>query len=62
MIEHQKKVRDYSTYTGIIVIYLVSALVAFTVIIPDEEIWYWGIVKALIWPLYTIAKLAKTKD
>lgn len=57
MIEDQKEVKDNSIYKGLIVIYLVSTLIAFTVIIPDEEFWYLGIVKALIWPLYTVTRI-----
>ncbi len=46
-----------SSYIGIFVIYLVSAAVAATVILPGEEYWYFGVIKSLVWPLYSLAKL-----
>lgn len=46
-----------SNYTGVFVIYLVSAGVAATVILPGEEFWYFGIIKSLIWPLYSLARI-----
>jgi hypothetical protein len=48
---------DYSNYSGVVVIYLVSAAVAATMIFPGEEHWYICAVKALIWPLYLISKV-----
>ena len=47
---------DYSYYTGLLVIYLLTAAVAATVILPGEEYWYFGILKSLIWPLYMMTK------
>jgi hypothetical protein len=52
-----KKPRISSNYSGLFVIYLVSIVVAFTVIIPNEEVWYFGILKASLWPLYAITKI-----
>jgi hypothetical protein len=46
-----------SNYTGVFVIYLVSAAVAATIIFPGEEYWYFGIIKSLLWPLYGTAKM-----
>ena len=48
---------DYSNYSGLVVIYLVSAAVAATMIFPGEEHWYIGIVKAILWPLYMLTKI-----
>jgi hypothetical protein len=46
-----------SSYVGLFVIYLVSAAVAATVILPGEEHWYFGVIKSCLWPLYVLAKL-----
>jgi hypothetical protein len=46
-----------SSYIGIFVIYLVSAAVAATVILPGEEYWYFGVIKSMVWPFYSIAKM-----
>lgn len=46
----------YSNYSGVVTIYLVTVAIAATMIIPGEEHWYFGLAKALIWPLYSIAK------
>ncbi len=47
---------DYSNYTGLIVIYLLTAAIAATVIVPNEDYWYFGIAKSLVWPLYLMTK------
>jgi hypothetical protein len=49
--------KSYSNYSGLVVIYLVSVLVALTTIIPGEEHWYLGMFKASIWPLYVMTKV-----
>lgn len=48
---------DYSNYSGLIVIYLLSIAIAATLTVPGEDHWYIGIFKAIIWPLYLISKI-----
>ncbi len=57
MSKENKEIRNNSNYSGLFVIYLVTVAVAFTVIIPNEDVWYLGIIKATIWPLYAITKI-----
>lgn len=49
--------KDYTNYSGLLTIYLLTCCVAATVIIPDQEYWYYGVLKALVWPLYTLTKV-----
>jgi hypothetical protein len=42
---------------GLFVIYLISSLIAATVILPNEENVIAGIIKSLVWPFYLITKL-----
>ena len=62
LMKPQKKDRNFSNvhnsnYIGISVIYLVSAAIAATLILPEDEYWYLGVIKSLLWPLYRRAKL-----
>lgn len=56
MRKRNRTYTDYSNYTGVLVIYLVSIAVAATVIFPSEEYWYFGILKSILWPFYGLTK------
>lgn len=57
MKSENRQREDYSNYTGLFVIYLITAAVAATTILPEEEYWYFGLLKSLIWPFYLLTKL-----
>ena len=47
----------YSNYTGVIVLYIISAILAATLILPNEENLIAGSIKAIVWPLYLTSKV-----
>ena len=49
--------KDNSLLKAFVSIYLVVAVVVFTLIIPNEDYWYFGILKSFIWSLYAVSKL-----
>jgi hypothetical protein len=56
MKSENRHYEDHSNYSGLLVIYLVTAAVAATAIFPGEEYWYFGILKSLLWPFYIMTK------
>ncbi len=58
MENHYKNRSDNSNYSGLLIVYAVSIGIAFSLIFPTEEVWYNGLLKATIWPLYLITKIA----
>lgn len=57
MKPRNKYYETYSNYSGLVVIYAISAIVAATVIYPSEEHWYFVAIKAILWPLYLLTKI-----
>lgn len=57
MPQEYKKRSDNSNYSGLIIVYMVSIAIAFVLIFPTEDIWYFGLLKATIWPLYLVTKI-----
>ena len=57
MKQQDKISKDSSAYNGIAVIYLVTIVLAFVIIIPTEEVWYFGVLKAFVWPFYMVTKI-----
>ena len=53
----EKTNSDYSILTGIVVLYIVTVAVAATVILPNEENIVAGLIKSIIWPLYSITRI-----
>ena len=53
----EKANTDYSILTGIVVLYIVTVAVAATVILPNEENIFAGLIKSMIWPLYGITRI-----
>ena len=49
--------KDNSLLKAFVAIYIIVAVIAFTLIIPNEDHWYFGMLKSFIWPLYAVSKL-----
>ena len=49
--------KDNSLLKAFFVIYIIVVVIAFTLIIPNEDHWYFGMLKSFIWPLYAVSKL-----
>jgi hypothetical protein len=56
-LSNQKLRKEYSTYTGLAAIYIVTIGIAATVIIPVEENLIVAVFKSTIWPLYSLTKI-----